>query len=223
MTFEKTTSSMKNFIVGYGSLISSESRKVTGLSSDALPVWIHKYERSWSASFPEIKFCALAVKSDTHKKMNAVLFECPDLESFDKREWGYTRTKLNPDLVEMYVAHSLKPEGHYWIYITNEERCTPCSQENLIWQSYVDVCLTGCLEYSELFVADFIRHTTGWQNQFWANDRHSSEYLKALKNFKPDKIDLILKAYEIGPENETSDNKELAAYVRSKLNGQNNS
>lgn len=214
---------MKNFIIGYGSLISSESRKVTGISSNALPVWINNFERSWSASFPEMKFCALAVKPEAGKKINAVLFECPDLESFDKREWGYTRTKLNSELLEMYDGDTAKPEGDYWIYITKTERFTACSHESLIWQSYVDVCLTGCLEYSKLFVADFINTTTGWQNEFWASDRHSSEYLKALKNFNPDNIDLILKEYEIGPKNQTSDNAALSEYVRSKLNGQNDS
>lgn len=214
---------MKNFIIGYGSLISSESRKVTGISSNALPVWVNNFERSWSASFPEMKFCALAVKPQPHKKINAVLFECPDLESFDKREWGYTRTKLDLDFLEMYDADTKKPEGQYWIYITQSERSTACSPESLIWQSYVDVCLTGCLEYSKQFVADFISSTTGWQNEFWASDRHSSEYLKALKNFNPDTIDLILNEYQIGPQNPTANNAALAEYVRSKLNGQNNS
>jgi len=43
-------------------------------------------------------------------------------------------------------------------------------------QSYVDICVNGCLEVEALyrsargFVQEFVKTTTGW-NKYWVNDR----------------------------------------------------
>ena len=39
-----------------------------------------------------------------------------------------------------------------------------------ILQTYIDVCLTGCLEFGEDFAEEFLETTFAW-NQFWINDR----------------------------------------------------
>ena len=54
-----------------------------------------------------------------------------------------------------------------------------------ILQTYIDVCLTGCLEYGEDFAKEFILTTFGW-SPFWLNERpvarrpwlHQKQYLK---------------------------------------------
>lgn len=61
-----------------------------------------------------------------------------------------------------------------------------------ILQTYVDVCLAGCLEYGEDFAKEFIMSTFLW-SRFWLNDRvlarrpwvHQQQYVK---------IDAMLKA-----------------------------
>jgi len=46
----------------------------------------------------------------------------------------------------------------------------PPSFQYPILQTYVDVCITGCLEYGEEFALEFIRTTFLW-SPFWLNER----------------------------------------------------
>ena len=51
----------QNYIVGYGSLISSESRARTGISGEAFPVIINGIEISWSLAAPNYYMTAVGV------------------------------------------------------------------------------------------------------------------------------------------------------------------
>ena len=54
-----------------------------------------------------------------------------------------------------------------------------------ILQTYVDVCISGCLEYGDEFAREFIRTTFLW-SPYWLNERelawrpwlHQKQYVK---------------------------------------------
>jgi hypothetical protein len=79
----------------------------------------------------------------------------------------------------MLDGRSEPPGGEYWAYISNLD--SPL-KDNLpsphfpIVQSYVDICINGCLEIegkypaAKNFTATFIETTHNW-SKYWVNDR----------------------------------------------------
>lgn len=116
---------------------------------------------------------------------NGVIFSVTqqELVAYDQRETGYLREKIDPSNITMLDGTGAAPQGDIWFYANTQQR--PASPEFPIVQSYVDVCLNGCLEieatyplatriefegkqitYSEMF----IRTSTDW-SEWWVNDR----------------------------------------------------
>jgi len=93
------------------------------------------------------------------------------------REVGYT-----PISIESSMCHCLGwqklPEGSkVWLFVPNgPEGYEPghglqeASWSHPILQTYVDICVLGCLEHSKEFAIEFITSTVGW-NAPWLNDR----------------------------------------------------
>lgn len=78
-------------------------------------------------------------------------------------------------------GRSRAPDGKFWIYLNQfDEKNT--LEDNVpskafpVVQSYVDICINGCLEIegnyptAEGFTRNFIETTSHW-NEFWVNDR----------------------------------------------------
>jgi hypothetical protein len=86
------------------------------------------------------------------------------------------------------------PEGYAWLYTATEPGFP--SEDCPIAQSYVDVVLTGCLEFGESFAAEFVRTTTHWAYP-WIDDRSAPRYVRSMQNVSLAKymeIDRILQA-----------------------------
>lgn len=184
---------MKNYIVGYGSLINQESQKVTGLVGSSTPIILKDYCRSWTVLYDELSFCALGVYPQKGSDVNGVLFEVTDLESFDKREHGYNRVSLKADQIQAWSSkYTLPLDGDIWIYLPFKEKYGFASEAHYIWQSYIDVILMGCLSVDDEYAKKFIVSTELWNRNFFKDDRNVSEYLKKLTIYDPAKIDQIL-------------------------------
>ncbi len=188
---------MKNYVVGYGSLINSESQNVTGKTGPSVPVRLHNHVRAWSVVYDELKFCALGVEPKAGSSVSAVIFPVEDLEAFDRREHGYMRFQLSPELFSPWSALPIPNEARFWIYLPLPEKKGVASEKYLIWESYVDVILTGCLSIDEAFATDFIENTAGWDDRHWHRDRNQSEYLKHLTHFDPARVDQWLAKYSL--------------------------
>ena len=113
----------------------------------------------------------------------------------DEREIGYTRynipteciRSLNwcniPDgiIVFQYVPNTELPDDHP-ARAKNADgsltsRATFPPREYPLPQTYVDVCILGCLEYSTEFAAKWVAGFVGWpspSNPYWLNDRPSA-------------------------------------------------
>ncbi len=178
---------MADYVFGYGSLLERASR--TRTNPDAVGAWparVTGYERGWFHQFPKHvgSTCTfLGAVKDAPKTMNGVIYQVADLTTTIKREVGYTATYLQKDQIEMLDGFGpWTPDGDakIVIFLSNTESVSsnnePTPQFPIV-QSYVDICINGCLEINALyravkgdFAQEFIRTTTGW-NANWVNDR----------------------------------------------------
>jgi len=152
-----------NWIFGYGSLINSDSRKKTGNSGKVIPVRITGLKRQWNVVIDEIKVTAVGVTLAKDSLCNGIVCQVDneDLLKFDKREipFGYSRIEIDKKNITPLLGFNL-PKGIFWVYAANKPG-KPSSESPII-QSYIDVILTGCLEYSEQFARNFVKNTEFW-------------------------------------------------------------
>jgi hypothetical protein len=112
--------------------------------------------------------------------MNGVIYAVnkEELDDTDKRESGYTREDIASHL-EILSGGSV-PKGEIYIYLNKfeegqREKSLP-TRDFPIVQSYVDICLTGCLQIENGFpdavgfAGEFIETTQEW-SKYWENDR----------------------------------------------------
>ena len=64
----------QNYIVGYGSLISGESRARTGISGEAFPVRINGMQRAWSLAAPKYHMTAVGVAVNPNSYIDGNIF-----------------------------------------------------------------------------------------------------------------------------------------------------
>ena len=161
-----------DFVFGYGSLINAASRADTW-KSDAIPCIVDGIERGWNVHVPEQHATSLGVLLNPEATCNGVVSPIPqsELPKCDDRESYYTRVLLP---VSAVTAREELPQGaRIWTYIAKEPAApTP---ECPIVQSYVDVCLAGCLSIGEEFAREFVTQTQGWKAP-WLDDRHDWLY-----------------------------------------------
>jgi hypothetical protein len=178
----------QNFILGYGSLIELESRTRTAENAcDAYPVRVKNYMRGWFARTggPGISCTYLGCIEKAGHHTNGVIYEVSDkeLDATDEREVGYTKHKVDGERINHLSDFKIPKDAVVWIYLSDYETEWELtskipSSDCPIVQSYVDICVNGCIEIEEkfplakeaLFAKNFIQSTQYWNNH-WANDR----------------------------------------------------
>jgi cation transport regulator ChaC len=172
------------YIFGYGSLVQRESRMATWASAEfAFPVVVEGISRGWFDQFgakdsPSASPTYLGAVLESGARCNGVIFEVTpsELVSYNAREIGYTPGKINPSMITMLDGSASAPDADIWFYGTAEKQ-TPTERHPIV-QSYVDVCLDGCLEIEAAYplakraeyAKEFIKTTSNWQPP-WVNDR----------------------------------------------------
>lgn len=170
------------YIFGYGSLIQTESRTRTVPSAaEAAPVVVAGIARGWFDSTPSASWSPtyLGAVEDPGAVTNGVLYAVSEeeLEASNAREVGYKLTRIDPSRVTMLEDSAAPPDSAIWYYATTSK--TPPTRVHPIVQSYVDVCIDGCLQLEEKyphakasgFAEAFIESTSGWKGFPWVNDR----------------------------------------------------
>lgn len=183
----KLSDQPENFIVGYGSLINTKSRNSTAIKPiDAIPVRVSAsfgYIRAW-VHCSDSGFTALGLRKPHHGEqamtINGVLYPVKgnDMSLFDQREAGYKRIELSRDIIEPVSWQQLPTQGKIWIYVSVGkngklgENLPSASAKYPLLQSYIDVVLTGGLEYGleSDFAQELIETTKDWSS-YWLNDR----------------------------------------------------
>ena len=176
---QNTGRDQRHFIFGYGSLINSASRSVTGETGEAVAVKIDGFVRHWSRISMDFGMSSVVVLPDAQGACNGVLVEVDAAEfaSFDLRERGYQRVQVDISKLSFYdpelaLTASIQ-ESVIWLYQGCEVH-NPCVEHPVVF-SYLDVILAGCLEFSEQFCQDFVQLTQGWEHAM-LNDRHAPRY-----------------------------------------------
>jgi len=177
----------KQYIFGYGSLIEQKSRqRTTPNIKTIIPAEIDGFKRGWFARTKTIGLSTtfLGCIPDLKSKLNGILYEInpEELNATDLRENGYDRIEIPFENITFY-SKPIEYNSKIWIYSNSfSENKIPDdylpSKKYPIVQSYVDICLNGCIEIEDLFPkakeADFTKQfiqTTHFWNEHWVNDR----------------------------------------------------
>ena len=172
--------SRAQYIVGYGSLMQSASKRMTEPKAGInLPVLVTGFQRAWNhrGTYPTTY---LGVEPAKSAQMAAALYrsflEDGKLES-DAREFSYCRAAVEPASVRMLDGSTVPSPAEIWIYIDEPESLAPPDEHYPITQSYVDIFITGCMELQDRvfepgfdFVEQCVVTTRGW-SKHWVNDR----------------------------------------------------
>ncbi|MFC3022298.1 gamma-glutamylcyclotransferase family protein [Vibrio zhugei] len=174
------------YIFGYGSLMNSASRQLTGQTGQAIPVIVSGLVRHWGKIDDSYVMSPLVVQPG-ESEVNGVLLEVSNdqLPEFDLRERGYQRMRIPTTAIRS--QHPFDKQQDVWVYVT----CThqpPCTKSPIV-QSYVDTVLAGCLEVSEEFARHFVAHTKGWHHP-QEKDRHAPIYPR-MAGIKAEQLPLI--------------------------------
>jgi cation transport regulator ChaC len=174
-------SARPQYIFGYGSLVQRQSRMGTSAEAEfASPVIVHGVSRGWfdQTGGPSWNPTYLGAVLEKDSVCNGVIFPVASAEfaAYGEREVGYQLTKIDPSQITMLDGSQTVPEADIWFYGNTEKRFP--SSEHPIVQSYVDVCLDGCLEIEGMyplarqanFAEQFVKITSNWQPP-WINDR----------------------------------------------------
>jgi hypothetical protein len=170
------------YVFGYGSLIERESR--TRTNSEAAAAWparVTGYERGWFHQFANYvgSTCTyLGAIENPAATINGVIYKVDDFEKTKDRETGYTATCIT-GVITMLDGGGPWDRGDVFIFLSNPDDVSKTKEptpEVPMVQSYVDICVNGCLEIEALYrtatgyVQEFIRTSSGW-NEYWVNDR----------------------------------------------------
>ncbi|MEN0111073.1 MAG: gamma-glutamylcyclotransferase family protein [Planctomycetota bacterium] len=170
-----------DYVFGYGSLIQDRSRgftlDVVGL---AHPVRVTGLRRAWNVHGPGPGFSTtfLGVTREESAACNGVLAPVYPNEwrDLDARERNYRRVEIDPAAIG-WLTPTRPPVGdgvRVWAYEA-ESPAEPNDRLPII-QSYIDICLDGCLAIDErlgtgeAFAREFVATTDGW-SRHWVNDR----------------------------------------------------
>ena len=172
------------YVFGYGSLIERESRTRTNPEAvEARAARVTGYQRGWFHQFAHNigSTCTyLGAIEKPGATTNGVIYHVNDFEKTKERETGYTATAVPADKIEMLDGSGPWDQAKVvYIFISNPADISKTGEPTAgvpMVQSYVDVCINGCLEveaqYSSAhgFAQEFIRTATGW-NAYYVNDR----------------------------------------------------
>jgi hypothetical protein len=174
------------YVFGYGSLIERASRTRTNPEAvGAWPAQVTGFERGWFHQFTKSEnvgsSCTyLGALEDPRVTINGVIYYVADFEKTKQRETGYTARLVPPEKIEMLDgAGPWGGDKKLYIFESNPDNISQTKEPTPdvpMVQSYVDICVNGCLEIEALyrsaggFVQEFIKTSTGW-NKFWVNDR----------------------------------------------------
>ena len=184
---------MRNkYIFAYGSLINHESRNKNMPNVEVIYGKIDSYKRSWCISVTERNFTALGLIKDATSHCNGVYIPATneDIKSFDKREIEGSGYKYERVLVQREFCDDLFKDDEVYTYISIDNNLSNICP---LIESYIDVVISGCLDYNYEFAEEFIKNTSNW-NSNWINDRKNILYSnpKRLDDYYDD-IDELLK------------------------------
>ena len=161
----------RDYIFGYGSLINSISRNRTCSCVPSYEASVSGFKRGWYYRDLLRDMTEVGVVLDEKAICNGVLFEVleDNFRFLDEREVGYDRVLVPFNRVDCKDTNcKLGENDRVWIYILKEPIFPSVGFP--IAQSYIDIIITGCLDFSEKMAREFIRSTCAW-DYVWVDNR----------------------------------------------------
>ena len=171
----------QKYIFGYGSLIQIESRtRTVPKAFAAWPVIVKGITRGWyyQADVASLNPTYLGAENEEGATTNGVIYPVTDseFEATKLREADYRPTRIEPSAITWLDGRKATPEGEFWYFASKSRK--PATAEHPIVQSYVDICVDGCLQLEEMyplardahFAEHFVKTCTDWKTP-WINDR----------------------------------------------------
>ena len=169
------------YIFGYGSLIQIESRtRTVPKAFAAWPVIVKGITRGWyyQADDASLNPTYLGAENEEGATTNGVIYPVTDseFEATKLREADYRPTLIKTSAITWLDGRKDPPDGEFWYFASKSRK--RATAEHPIVQSYVDICVDGCLQLEEMyplakdatFAEEFIRTCTDWKTP-WINDR----------------------------------------------------
>jgi len=169
------------YIFGYGSLMQIASRTRTVPSAFAAsPAIVKGISRGWyyQDEGPGLSPTYLGAVADVSATTNGVIYGVTDAElaATDAREADYVRLPIDGSAITTLDGGPVPSDAKFWYYASKEKK--PVNDKHPIVQSYVDICVDGCLEIEAMyplareahFAERFIETCTDWGTP-WINDR----------------------------------------------------
>jgi len=151
-----------NGILTYGSLIHPAEIKMINPEASYIPVKLDGYKRyigkKSKRKSVDSKRGVFTVKQDDDYWCNGLLIYPINEEyfnSFDTREYGYNKNKLDMNKIKPYGNYSL-PEELESVYIAIAKEP---NQDLKPVPSYVDLCIEGARQHTREFATDFLLTT----------------------------------------------------------------
>ena len=191
----------QHVVVGYGSLLSKDSReRFSNIHTTSLPVTVQGFERAWVTRSIQEKQTYVGAVTKSSSQLNAQLIPTDINPSLKEREKDYRFVKVNlqdiafvnEGLDNLCLSYDALEQLSFWICETLD--CVPPSLDFPVNQSYVDTCLSGCLEHGGVEEAKAFFATTQLWEHPRSNDRKNPQYPRAAKVSRDiqDEIDRII-------------------------------
>lgn len=200
----------KHYLVGYGSLLSHDSRsRYSNIFCPNMPIVAHGWQREWLARGLADRQTSLGVSAIKSAKLNGVLLPIEQISpELRNREQDYQFVEVDPGNIEAAVGSDIAQSefqkirtapNNYKIWICVNLHKEPANNHYPIYQTYLDTCLVGCFEMGiDNFAAEFIQHTHFWKHG-WINDRDNARYVRAARVSQQQQlqIDQLLESLQI--------------------------
>ncbi|MGY5450516.1 gamma-glutamylcyclotransferase family protein [Agarivorans sp. MS3-6] len=184
------------YIFGYGSLIDADCRQCTFPAQHAYAARLKGFQRYWSGLKSGDDRSAVVIAPDEKASVNGVLipFDEAFLPELDERERDYQRICIQLPQIEV-LSELPEQAAKIYTYVANDYWHPQATSP--ILQSYLDVCLRGCLAISEQYAREFLLSTNYWVHH-WVDDRHQPLYPRAanIDGLALQQIDSILTEME---------------------------
>jgi hypothetical protein len=200
----------KHYLVGYGSLLSHDSRsRHSNIFCPNMPIVVNGWRREWLARGMAHLQTALGVSQVATASLNAVLLRIEQISpELRDREQDYQFIEVDPstivaaqesELAQAELANIRANPDTCKIFICVNLNKIQSNSQYPIYQTYIDTCLVGCFDMGVAnFAAEFIQSTHFWEHG-WINDRHNTLYAKpAMVTLQQQQqIDKLLKQQQV--------------------------
>ena len=193
----------EHYLLGYGSLLSHDSRYLfSDIDCHALPVIVNDWQRAWATRSSSIPYTCLGAFKRQGAWLNAALLPTDITPKLMTREAEYSFEEVTLDELSLPESHQhldLSALKDKKIWICKNFVSFEANQTFPIAQSYLDTCISGCLDMADIkFAKQFISSTVGW-NSGWINDRKAPIYprLAQISQATQQLIDQLLREEEV--------------------------